>query len=97
MPYDRERVWQLEAQLRKARQKLRMRKAKQMAANPRLKLSKLAWGGAETRLLTMGARVVPSDGSSKRFTRARRALPAFLRKRKAPAGGSRQLGFAPVG
>ncbi len=31
MPYDRERVWQLEAHLREARQKVRMRKAKQMA------------------------------------------------------------------
>ena len=40
MPYDRERVWQLEAQLRDARQKVRMRKAKQMAAKLRLKLSK---------------------------------------------------------
>jgi hypothetical protein len=38
MPYDRERVWQLEAQLREARQKLRMRKAKHMAAKLRLKL-----------------------------------------------------------
>jgi hypothetical protein len=40
MPYDRERVWQLETQLREARQKLRMRKAKQMAAKLWLKLSK---------------------------------------------------------
>ena len=40
MPYDRERVWQLEAQLRDARQKVRMCKAKQMAAKLRLKLSK---------------------------------------------------------
>ena len=40
LPYDRERVWQLEAQLREARQQLRMRKAKQMAAKLRLKLSK---------------------------------------------------------
>jgi hypothetical protein len=40
MPCDRERVWQLEAQIREARQKLRMRKAKQMAAKLRLKLSK---------------------------------------------------------
>jgi hypothetical protein len=40
MPYDRERVWQLETQLREARQKLRMRKAKQMTAKLRLKLSK---------------------------------------------------------
>jgi hypothetical protein len=40
MPYDRERVWQLESQLREARQKVRMRKAKQMAAKLRLKLSK---------------------------------------------------------
>ena len=40
MPYDRERVWQLEAQLREARHKLRMRNAKQMAAKLRLKLSK---------------------------------------------------------
>jgi hypothetical protein len=40
MPYDRERVWQLEAQLREARQKVRMRKAKQMAGKLRLKLSK---------------------------------------------------------
>jgi hypothetical protein len=39
MPYDRERVWQLEAQLRQARQKLRMRKAKQIPAKLRLKLS----------------------------------------------------------
>jgi len=39
MPYDRERVWQLEA-IREARQKLRMRKAKQMAAKLRLKLRK---------------------------------------------------------
>jgi hypothetical protein len=39
MPYDRERVWQLEAQLREARQKLRMRKAKQIPAKLRLKLS----------------------------------------------------------
>ncbi len=37
MPYDRERVWQLEAQLREAR---RMRKAQHMAARLRLKLSK---------------------------------------------------------
>jgi hypothetical protein len=40
MPYDRERVWQLEAQLRDARQEVRMCKAKQMAAKLRLKLSK---------------------------------------------------------
>jgi hypothetical protein len=40
MPYDRERVCQLEAQLRVARQKLRMTKAKRMAAKLRLKLSK---------------------------------------------------------
>ena len=40
MPFDREWVLQLEAQLREARQKLRMRKAKQMAAKLRLKLSK---------------------------------------------------------
>ena len=40
MPYDRERVWQLEAQRRDARQKVRMCKAKQMAAKLRLKLSK---------------------------------------------------------
>ena len=40
MPYDRERVWQLEAQLREARQRVRMRKAKHMAAKLRLKLSK---------------------------------------------------------
>ena len=40
MPYDRERVWQLEAQIREARQKLRMRKAKQMVAKLRLKPSK---------------------------------------------------------
>jgi hypothetical protein len=40
MPYDRERVWQLEAQLRDARQMLRMRKAQQMAAKLGLKLSK---------------------------------------------------------
>ena len=40
MPYDRERVWQLEAQLREALQKVRMRKARQMAATLRLKLSK---------------------------------------------------------
>jgi hypothetical protein len=40
MPYDRERVWQLEAQIREARQRVRMRKAKQMAAKFRLKLSK---------------------------------------------------------
>jgi hypothetical protein len=39
MPYDWERVWQLEAQLREARQNLRMRKAKQIAAKLRLKLS----------------------------------------------------------
>jgi hypothetical protein len=39
MPYDRERVWQLEAQLREARQKLRMRKAKQITAKLRVKLS----------------------------------------------------------
>jgi hypothetical protein len=37
MPYDRERVGQLEAQVRETRQKLRMRKAKQMAAKLRLK------------------------------------------------------------
>jgi hypothetical protein len=40
MPYDRERVGQLEAQLREARQKLRMRKAKHLAAKLRLKLCK---------------------------------------------------------
>ena len=40
MPYDRERVCQLEDQLREARKHLRMRKAKQMAAKLRLKLSK---------------------------------------------------------
>ena len=40
MPYDRERVWQLETQLREARQKLRMRKAKHMTAKLRLTLSK---------------------------------------------------------
>jgi hypothetical protein len=40
MPYDRERVWQLEAQIREARERVRMRKAKQMAATLRLKLSK---------------------------------------------------------
>jgi hypothetical protein len=40
MPYDRERVWQLEARLREARQRVRMRKAKQMTAKLRLKLSK---------------------------------------------------------
>jgi hypothetical protein len=40
MPYDRERVWQLEAQIREARQRVRMRKAKQTAAKLRLKLSK---------------------------------------------------------
>ena len=40
MPYDRERVWQLETQLREARQKFWMRKAKQMTAKLRLKLSK---------------------------------------------------------
>ena len=40
MPYDRERVCQLEAQLREARKHLRMRKAKQTAAKLRLKLSK---------------------------------------------------------
>ena len=40
MPYDRERVWQPEAQLRDARQRARMRKAKQMAAKLRLKLGK---------------------------------------------------------
>ncbi len=40
MPYDRERVWQLNAHLRETRQKVRMRKAKQMAAKLRLKLSK---------------------------------------------------------
>jgi hypothetical protein len=39
MPDDRERVWQLEAQLREARQKVRMRKAKRMAAKLWLKLS----------------------------------------------------------
>jgi hypothetical protein len=39
MPYDRERVGQLEAQLREARQKLRMRKAKQITAKLRVKLS----------------------------------------------------------
>ena len=39
MPYDRERVWQLDAHLREARQKVRMRKAKQMAAKLRLNLS----------------------------------------------------------
>ena len=37
MPYDRERVFQLEAQLREARQ---MRKAQQMATKLRLKLRK---------------------------------------------------------
>ena len=40
MPYDRERVWQLETQLREARHRVRMRKAKQMATKLRLKLSK---------------------------------------------------------
>ena len=40
MPYDRERVFQLEAQLREARQRLRMRKAQQMTTKLRLKLSK---------------------------------------------------------
>ena len=40
MPYDRERVGQLKAQVREARHKLRMRKAKEMAAKLRLKLSK---------------------------------------------------------
>ena len=40
MPYDRERVGQLEAQLREARQRLRMRKAQQMATKLRVKLSK---------------------------------------------------------
>jgi hypothetical protein len=40
MPYDRERVWQLEAQIREARQNVRMRKAKHIAAKLRLKLSK---------------------------------------------------------
>ncbi len=40
MPYDRERVCQLEDQLREARKHLRMRKAKQTAAKLRLKLSK---------------------------------------------------------
>jgi hypothetical protein len=40
MPYDRERVWQLEAQIREARHRVRMRKAQQMAAKLRLKLSK---------------------------------------------------------
>ena len=40
MPYDRERVLQLETQLREARQRLRLRKAQQMAAKLRLKLSK---------------------------------------------------------
>ena len=40
MPYDRERVWQLKAQVREARHKLRMRKAKEMAAKLRLKLIK---------------------------------------------------------
>ena len=40
MPYDRELVWQLEAQAREAGQNVRMRKAKQMAAKLRLKLSK---------------------------------------------------------
>ena len=40
MPYDRERLWQLETQLREARHRVRMRKAKQMAAKLRLKLSK---------------------------------------------------------
>ncbi len=39
MPYDRERVWQLEAQIREARQNVRMRKAKHIAATLRLKLS----------------------------------------------------------
>lgn len=38
--FDRERVWQLETQLREARQKMRMRKAKQMTAKLRLKLTK---------------------------------------------------------
>jgi hypothetical protein len=40
MPYDRERVFQLEAQLRKARVRLQMRKAEQMATKLRLKLRK---------------------------------------------------------
>jgi hypothetical protein len=40
LPYDRERVWQLEARVREARQKLRTRKAKQMAVKLRLKPSK---------------------------------------------------------
>ena len=40
MPYDRERVGQLESQLREARQRLRMRKAQQMATKLRLKLRK---------------------------------------------------------
>jgi hypothetical protein len=40
MPYDRERVFQLEAQLREARVRLRMRKAEQMATKLRLKLRK---------------------------------------------------------
>jgi hypothetical protein len=42
MPYDRERVWQLEAQLREARQRVRMRKAKHMAA--KLRLEQVAGG-----------------------------------------------------
>ncbi len=40
MPYDRERVWQLEGQIREARERVRMRRAKQMAATLRLKLSR---------------------------------------------------------
>ena len=40
MPYDRERVLALEAPLREARQRVRMRKAQQMAAKLRLKLRK---------------------------------------------------------
>jgi hypothetical protein len=35
-----ERAWQLEAQIREARHRVRMRKAQQMAAKLRLKLSK---------------------------------------------------------
>ena len=40
MPYDRERILALKAQLREARQRMRMRKAQQMAAKLRLKLRK---------------------------------------------------------
>jgi hypothetical protein len=40
MPYDRERVLALEAQLREVRQRVRMHKAQQMAAKFRLKLRK---------------------------------------------------------